>query len=119
MDKLPVTTMHFDTIPVALGIVMSIIDVIMMGSVKQLFMNGTLWSIRIIPFIVLYALQVPLFGVAMSFTGIAVMNLMWDLISNILVTATGLLWFGESVGRYKRAGIVFAFIALTLLSISE
>jgi multidrug transporter EmrE-like cation transporter len=48
-----------------------------------------------------------------------VMNLMWDLISDILVTMSGFLFFKEKIGPFKKVGVIFSILAMFLLSIGE
>jgi multidrug transporter EmrE-like cation transporter len=45
-----------------------------------------------------------------------VMNLLWDLISDVLVTANGLLYFKETLSQKKFIGVIFSLIGIYLLS---
>jgi multidrug transporter EmrE-like cation transporter len=45
-----------------------------------------------------------------------VMNLLFDVISDITVTTVGLLYFKESVSNMKKVGLVFAFVGIILMS---
>jgi drug/metabolite transporter (DMT)-like permease len=44
---------------------------------------------------------------------------MWDLISDILVTATGFLYFKEKIGPYKTLGVILSFVSIVLLSLED
>ncbi len=44
------------------------------------------------------------------------LNLMWDVMSDILVTASGLFYFKEKLSYKKYIGLSFAFVAIFLLS---
>ena len=45
-----------------------------------------------------------------------VMNLLWDLISDVLVTANGVLYFKESLSRTKAFGVMFSLLGIFLMS---
>jgi multidrug transporter EmrE-like cation transporter len=45
-----------------------------------------------------------------------VMNLLWDLISDVLVTANGVIYFKESLSHTKTLGVVFSIMGIYLLS---
>jgi multidrug transporter EmrE-like cation transporter len=47
---------------------------------------------------------------------LTVMNLVWDLTSDILVTITGTVMFGEKISFRKWMGVGLAFVSLLLLS---
>jgi multidrug transporter EmrE-like cation transporter len=47
---------------------------------------------------------------------LTVMNLIWDLTSDVVVTFIGLIVFGETISPAKGLGVAFSFIALTLMS---
>ena len=44
------------------------------------------------------------------------MNLAWDLLSDVLVTFTGLVILGEKVSMMKGIGIALSFVSLFFLS---
>jgi drug/metabolite transporter (DMT)-like permease len=106
-------------IPLAFGMGMAIIDVFMLGLIKSISQN-TLKYIRwmIVP-TVLYAIQPWIFLSSMQFESLTVMNLMWDLISDVLVTLTGFFYFKEKIGPYKTLGVLLSFIAIILMSIKD
>jgi multidrug transporter EmrE-like cation transporter len=44
------------------------------------------------------------------------MNLLWDVASDVLVTITGLWFFGEKISRTKMVGVVLSLISIVLLT---
>jgi drug/metabolite transporter (DMT)-like permease len=44
---------------------------------------------------------------------------MWDIISDLFVTANGLFYFKEKLTKLKYIGLIFAFIGIVLLSYAE
>jgi len=106
-------------IPVLFGLLMAAIDVGMLGIIKSVSV-GWLRSIKwmVIPTIV-YALQPWIFLQSLSFSSMVSMNLMWDIFSDILVTATGLFYFKEKVSNKKLLGILFAFVAIYLMTAED
>jgi uncharacterized membrane protein len=106
----------FNWTTLGFGALMAANDVLMMPLVKQIA-DGWNRYLLLIP-IVLYAFDPIIFYMALlnGKVGMAVMNLTWNLISNILVTFMGLFLFKEVVSGKKLTGIVLSFIALFLLS---
>ncbi len=68
---------------------------------------------------ILYAIQPWIFLSSLQFESLIVMNLMWDLMSDVLVTATGLLYFKEKLGPYKTLGVILSFVSIVLMSLED
>lgn len=66
-----------------------------------------------------YALSPWIFLKSLQYESLVVMNLMWDLVSDVLVTAFGFLYFKETVGPIKKIGIGLSLISICLMSISD
>lgn len=64
----------------------------------------------------LYSLQPLIFYTGLGHTSMTALNLMWDVMSDILVTASGLFYFKEKLSYKKYIGLSFAFMAIFLLS---
>jgi len=106
----------FNLYSLGFGTLLAGIDLIMMYIIKQ-YSKGVFaspyWMIlppfvyALTPFILLYSLQ---------FETLVVMNMSWDIISDILVTAMAFLLLKERLSYTKTIGIVFSFIALFFLS---
>lgn len=58
-----------------------------------------------------------IFYKTMFFEKLVVMNLVWDLTSDILVTLTGVLWFSETLSHTKWIGVFLSVISVLLLNI--
>jgi drug/metabolite transporter (DMT)-like permease len=108
----------FNVIPAVLATGMASIDVISLGLMKD-YTLGKLSPKYIILGIVLYALQPLFFLKSLEYETMTVMNILWDLISDILVTASGLLYFKEKLSPIKQLALVFAFISIVLFSYDD
>lgn len=47
---------------------------------------------------------------------LTIMNLVWDLTSDLVVTIIGLLVFGETISPVKGLGVALSFVSLSLMS---
>jgi multidrug transporter EmrE-like cation transporter len=47
------------------------------------------------------------------------MNLLWDVTSDVIITLIGLYIFKESIGPYKKLGVVFSLLSIVLLSLND
>lgn len=97
---------------------MGVIDTVMLGLIKAIHLGWFNKSIMIVPTF-LYALQPWLFATSMQYESMVVMNLLWDVISDVMVTASGLFFFKEKVSRTKMLGVFLAMIAVVLMAWPE
>ena len=104
--------------PIAYGAVMASIDVFMLGIIKKVSTQAVVFKWMIVPTLI-YALQPWIFLSSLRFESLIVMNLMWDLISDVLVTATGFLYFKERIGPYKTLGVILSFVSIVLMSLQD
>jgi len=92
------------------GLTLASIDVVMMPMVKAITYG---WPIQLLIFpILVYAMDPILFYFALKSEGMVLMNLTWNMISNMIVTLTGVFVFRETIPGLKGFGIVLGFLAL-------
>lgn len=105
---------HIITIFTALFLALN--DVVNLGILKKLhtgaIKNFTWLGIPIF----LYSLQPLIFYFGLGHTSMTALNLLWDVMSDVLVTASGLFYFKEKLSMRKYIGVLFSFIAIILLS---
>ena len=102
-------------IPLLLGGSMAVIDVIILSLLKLISIGSIknmLWMI--IPTIV-YSIQPWIFLKSLQFESLTVMNLLWDMMSDVLVTIVGLFLFKEQLTIRKLCGVGLSFISIYLL----
>jgi len=108
----------FNSLPVVFGTIMALVDIFMMSSLKMIN-KGTLSSAVGIPFAVgLYALEPLIFLKAMNYEGMVVTNLVWNLLSNVIVTMQGVFIFGESIKGLRWIGVCMSIVSLALMAYS-
>lgn len=108
----------FSMLPIFFGTIMALVDILMMGSVKMIH-NKTL-SYSFLPMSLgLYALEPIIFLKAMNYEGMVVTNLVWNLMSNVIVTLQGVLIFGESIKGLRWLGILMSIFSLSLLAYTD
>ena len=101
------------------GTAMALIDTGMLGLVKEISTDGAKsLAFMIIPSIV-YAIQPWIFLSALKYESLIVMNLMWDLLSDVLVTLLGLFYFGEKISSIRLLGLFLGMVSLSLLAYKE
>ena len=103
-----------DWVALTFGSVMASIDVLSLGIVKNVS-GGTykMWTMAIAT--AMYALQPWIFLSSLSGSSLTIMNLMWDLTSDIMVTLVGLFYFREKIGHTRLIGLILGFVALVLM----
>lgn len=106
----------FKLYTVLFGVSMALIDVFVLGGLKAKSL-GLLNGLWILPIAMgIYALQPILFYKSLQFESLTVMNLFWDLSSDLLVTLLGLFYFSEKLSPRRMVGVGLSIIALMLLS---
>ena len=103
------------------GLLMATIDAFMLSFIKAYnlgWIKDIAWfkglRLMLLPTLV-YAIQPWIFLEAMKFETLSVMNLLWDMMSDVLVTAVGLLYFDEVLSPRKMIGVVLSFVVMCLL----
>lgn len=94
------------------GLLMAIIDLFALGFVKIIPKIGEKWMF--LPTFI-YALQPWLFLDALKYSNLTVMNLTWDVMSDIIVTIAGIYYFKEAITGKQKWGILTSFLSLYLL----
>jgi len=110
--------MGIEWIPLTFAAFMATIDAIMLSGIKIISMKAKYLKWMIVPTIV-YAIQPWIFLSSLKFQTMTVMNLTWDLMSDLLVTAVGLFYFGEKLGPVKTLGVCTAILSIALLAYDD
>jgi multidrug transporter EmrE-like cation transporter len=108
----------FNTIPFGFAASMASIDSFMLSFVKYISLHKQYVGLLFIP-MVFYTLQPLIFYFSLQYETLTVMNLLWDVISDVVITLIGLLFFQEKIGPYKRAGVILSFISIVLMSLND
>jgi multidrug transporter EmrE-like cation transporter len=101
--------------PIAFATSMAGIDVLAFSILKKISVKEL--SMLFLPVVMLiYSAQPAIFLQALQFENMVIVNLLWNLMSNILVTFTGLILLKESVSLLKGTGIVLSFVSIYLMT---
>ena len=65
---------------------------------------------------IVYSIQPLIFLHTLSQSTLTVMNLLWNVSSDVMVTLTGLYYFNEKINEVNKLGILLSFIAMFLLA---
>ena len=102
-------------IPLIYGTYMAVVDVFMLGLLKAINLKWASSALLFLPVIV-YGMQPLIFLASLKFESLTVMNLLWDVMSDVLVTFMGLFVFGEKISRTKMLGVGLSLISIFLLT---
>ena len=101
-----------------IGLFLAFVDIISMGTLKEI--NLGLMNKYWLPFIcILYGYQMLIFNYGLKITSMSVLNLSWNLFSNIVITSLGVFYFKENISNLEQYGIFFGLFSLFLFSISQ
>ena len=101
--------------PLLFGFLLAAVDVVILSMLKMKSAGkiNTQW-VFLIAFLV-YGTQSLIFYKSLNYSSLTVMNLMWDVMSDIMVTMIGFFVFREVLSQKQMLGVVFAFLAILLL----
>lgn len=96
---------------------MASLDVVVMTLLKLKSTSATT-NPYILPLtMAIYSLEPLLFFKALSVKGMAILNILWDSISNILVTLVGAFIFGEKISLINWLGIFLCTVGIVLVEL--
>lgn len=98
------------------GGAMALVDAFILSSLKAFEVGWIQWRGIFLVAMIAYAFQPLLFYKGLEGNGLTVMNLLWDVMSDVIVTAIGLFYFSEKLTKFKRAGVFLSFISIILLT---
>lgn len=102
------------------GLTLAVIDVIVFSMLKSYKIGGTIHSyfdvrVLLITAFIMYGTQALIFYKSLDSVEMVRTNLLWDLLSDILVTLVGLYVFKEYLSNTQKIGVILAFISISLL----
>ena len=106
----------FSFLPIVFGICMATVDIVMMSIAKYSSKGQIAYGIALPLATLIYAFEPYLFFKSLNYESLTVMNLIWDLTSDVLVTILGVFWFGESIKGIRWLAILFAIFSLGLFA---
>ena len=96
---------------------MASIDALMLSLLKSKSL-GLINGRWILPLSMLvYSTQPLIFYKSLSVESMTVMNILWDVMSDVIVTIIGIFVFGEVLTMHQYIGIAFSIIGISLLGI--
>lgn len=110
---------NFSLLPVFFGTILASLDIAMMGTAKMVSEGTMPYYSGSALAVVMYSIVPLIFIRALKYEGMVVTNLVWNLMSNIIVTLQGVFIFGESIKGLRWVGIAMSLVALTLLAYTD
>ena len=101
------------------GGLMALMDSIVLSSLKAFNIGWIQWKGTILVSMLVYSLQPLIFLESLKGNGLIIMNLLRDVMSDILVTSVGLLYFSEKLTNTKKVGVLLSVISVILLSLKD
>jgi len=103
------------SIPLSMAAGMAGVDVVAFSIIKKISEKALVPGFAIVSML-LYAMQPILLLQALPYESVAVMNILWNLISSVAVTLLGVFVLQENISTRKMLGIVIGIIALFLFT---
>lgn len=110
---------RFSFLPIAFGVGMAFFDVIMMSLAKLSKIGSISYGTALPLATLIYAVEPYIFFKSLNYESLTVMNLIWDLTSDVIVTLVGVLYFKESIKGLRWLAILFAIFSLALFAYTD
>lgn len=105
--------------PLAYGLGLGIIDTILLATTKSISIGQLSFMPYMMIVMILYGIQPWIFYNSLAGESMSIMNLLWDVMSNIMVSVIGIWYFKENISNMKYIGIILSVISLTILSYED
>jgi multidrug transporter EmrE-like cation transporter len=109
----------FSFLPIAFGVAMALVDVVMMFTAKFVQMKKVSYAAGLTLATGVYTLQPYLFMKAMNYQNMSGANLIWNISSNVIVTLSGIFIFGESIRGLRWLAILMSLFSLGLFAYTD
>jgi drug/metabolite transporter (DMT)-like permease len=106
----------FDLTALGFGGAMATIDALILSALKAYSLGWIQWRGTLIITMLVYSFQPLLFLQALQFNSLTVMNLLWDVMSDVVVTIIGLFYFKEKLTKFKKMGVLLSLVSIILLT---
>ena len=102
-----------------IGLFLAILDLVNNYILKNISLNIFSRNKGLVISSLLYLIQPFILLKGLNYGTLTVLNLSWDILSDILVTALGLFYFREQVSGLKIYGVGFALLALCFFILDD
>jgi drug/metabolite transporter (DMT)-like permease len=109
----------FSFLPIFFGVLMASFDILMMSLGKMTSLKQIPYSTGLSIATLLYAVEPYIFFKSLNYESMTVMNLVWDLTSDVMVTLFGVFYFKESIKGLRWLAILFAIFSLALFAYTD
>ena len=109
----------FDLTSLGYGATMALGDSIVLSTLRAFNLGWIKSRIVVALSMLFYSIQPIIFLKSLSHNSLTVMNLLWDVMSDVSVTVIGLFYFGEKLTRFKKLGVLFSIISIFLLTYKD
>jgi drug/metabolite transporter (DMT)-like permease len=107
---------QFDLTALGFGGTMALIDAFILSSLKAYNLGWIQWRGILLVSMLVYSMQPLLFLQSLQYNSLTVMNLLWDVMSDVIVSAIGIFYFSEKLTKFKKLGVFFSIISIFLLT---
>jgi hypothetical protein len=104
---------------IIIGFFLALNDLLSFYLTKNYYLKNLTFGLGGILPMFLYSFQIPLFYYGLKTTSMTVLNITWNLFSNILVTLMGIFYFQEEITGLKKVAIVLALSSIILFSVDS
>lgn len=105
----------FNFIPLSFALFMASIDAIILSGLKE-YSLGKYFPFMIPIAMIVYSMQPLIFLKSLSYETMTIMNVLWDITSDVIVSLIGLLYFKESLSVHKKIGLAFGLLGIGFMS---
>lgn len=101
-----------------IALILSIIGTISLVIIKKIDSKAISKHWTLIPILISIA-TIFLTFLGLKYTSLTILNMQWNVMSNVIVTIAGFLLFNETHSAYEIIGLILGFISIMILSLEH
>jgi len=108
-----------NNIGIIIGLILAIVDIISFGLTKYIYLHNNLNIAWLLIPTILYGMQIWIFYYGLRSTTMTELNIIWNILSSMLVTILGIYFFTEKLDNIKIIAVLFGIVSIILFSINS
>jgi drug/metabolite transporter (DMT)-like permease len=106
-----------NTFGIIVACILAVFDVITFDISKAIYLNKNCNKLWLILPAFIYGCQIFLFYYGLHFTTMTELNIVWNIISSIIVAISGIFFFNEQLTHKKMIAVILGLLSIILFSL--
>ena len=96
---------------------LAIVDIIAFSISKKIYLHNNINKLWLIAPAIIYGFQIILFYYGLRFTTMIELNIVWNIVSSIVIAIMGIYFFSEILSNKKIIAMILGLLSIILFSL--